>query len=141
MAISGGLRFDGCRFSVRLARCRETGDQSYSKPLITMGNEATFRATPTPIRHSLRTYTPQEIAALNEELGRKGVAAFRPAEELLADISAGKQPTRTSAPGWFYHPDERVQLALLEREELTPVPSFNFYADKNFRLLAIWAVA
>lgn len=99
----------------------------------------TRHATQPPIRFSLRTYSPAEIEALNSDLGLRGKAAFRPAEELLADIAAGKAPTRAAAPGWYYHPDERVQLALLEREDLTPFPRFD--TKKHFRLLGIWAKA
>lgn len=105
----------------------------------TTSDVSTHQITREPIRLSLRTYAPEELAALNVRLGRRGVAAFRPAEELLVDIEAGKRPTRAATPAWYFHPDERVQLALLAREDLTPKPGFR--SNSRFRLEAVWATA
>lgn len=105
-----------------------------------MSGNAGTRLAETPFRFSLRTYTPEEIAALNAELRREGDAAFRPAEDLLRDIERGVTPSRALAPTWHYHPDERVQLALLERQDLTPV-STSIDQEPVLNIGAIWATA
>lgn len=106
---------------------------------VSSSDVSTHQVSRGPIRLSPRTYTPDEIAALNRKLRLEGDAAFSPAEQLLADIEAGKRPTRKEAPAWFHHPDERVQLALLERKELTPTPLSD--GRSNLRYLTVWATA
>lgn len=94
---------------------------------------------PAPIRHTLKIYTPEEIAELNAKLGRHGPTAFRPAEELLEDIAAGKSPDATTESTWYYHPDERVQLAMLQREDLAPIR--DVHSHLNSKIIAIWTTA
>lgn len=91
------------------------------------------QAKPDPIRFTLRTYSPEELAALNRELGREGPAAFRPAEEVLARIAAQKYSLGADRAILCHHPDERVQMALLQRDDLTP--------DSGYALSSIWATA
>jgi len=92
-----------------------------------------------PIRFSLKTYAPEEIAKINARLGLDSERAFQPAEELLAEIAAVEEPTQEIPSAWFYHPDERAQLALLEREDLTP--AWNPFENANRRILVLWATA
>lgn len=92
-----------------------------------------------PIRFSLKTYAPEEIAKINARLGLDSERAFQPAEELLAEIAAVEEPTQEIPSAWFYHPDERAQLALLEREDLTL--AWNPFGNANRRILVLWATA
>src|SRR5690606_988988 len=92
-----------------------------------------------PFRFHLRTFEPQAIEALNQAKGLVGRRAIRPADEVLPEIAGAERVNGVKALGWFYHPDERVQLALLDNPILTRRERRP--RARHLRTEAIWAMA
>lgn len=67
-------------------------------------------------RTSLRQASPEELERRNRAEQRAHARKFEPADRAVARIQKAKNPSLERLLSWIRHPDERVVLALLERE-------------------------
>jgi hypothetical protein len=77
--------------------------------------EASAEALP----YRLRAYeaTPAEIGEANQQQRRKGVNAFKPAQDEIRRISRARTAAMERIEAWMHHPDENVPVELALKKD------------------------